>query len=284
MKSICEYLPSSVINLILSLTENQFSQLKEIRLRIGKPCVLHFTKDTKLGCIITKEDIDITLARISDNSLNSVKNQLCQGYITLSGGIRAGIAGEAVIKDGKVSFIHNINGICFRLPREIKGCGSAVAAQIAGEPQPMGTLIISPPGMGKTTLLRDICHILAQNTVVCVIDERDELAACAMGVPSFDMGCHCDIISRTPKHIAIPRAVRTLSPCIIVTDEIGGNEDMHALLDCVTSGVGFVASLHGSSLADAKARLPLLFEYDAVRLAVLIGRGGVGRIDEILKL
>lgn len=249
--------------------------------------MLSFGSDVKFYHSATNEDISITLNKISDYSLNSVKESVCRGFITLHGGIRVGISGEAVIKNGEIAFIHNINGLNFRIPQERKGIADSIINYIYDGNTLFSTLVISPPMMGKTTLLRDIARQLSKSMNVCIIDERSEIAACVNSVPSFDVGIRTDIIDSAPKPQSIAMAIRSLSPEVIITDEIGSLDDCRALFDAAKSGVGFVASMHAQNKTDAMQRqgMPPLFQNDVIKRIIVLGKNNVvGSISDIVKL
>lgn len=284
---ISEYLPPDIQSILQNLNPAQKSSLKEIRIRRQRPIMLAFGNDVKFYHSATNEDISSTLNKISDYSLNSVKDSVRKGFITVQGGIRVGISGEIVMKNNEIAFIHNINGLNFRIPQEIKGIADSVINYIYDGNTLFSTLVISPPMMGKTTLLRDIARQLSKAMNVCIIDERSEIAACVNSVPSFDVGIRTDIIDSAPKPQAIAMAIRSLSPNVIVTDEIGSIEDCSALFDAAKSGVGFVASMHAQSKADAMQRqgMPPLFQNDVIKRIITLGKNKlVGSISDIVKL
>lgn len=284
---ISEYLPPGIKMILFNLTSSQKAMLKEIRIRQQKPLMLSFGKDIKFYHNPTKDDIINTVNKLSDYSLNSVKDSVRKGFITIPGGIRVGISGEIVMKNNEIAFIHNINGLNFRIPQEKMGIADNVIDYIYDGTALFNTLVISPPMMGKTTLLRDIARQLSQFMNVCIIDERNEIAACVNSVSSFDVGIRTDIIDSAPKPQAIAMAIRSLSPNVIVTDEIGSIEDCNALFDAAKSGVGFVASIHAQNKSDAMQRhgmLPL-FENGIIKRIIILGKNNViGSISDILKL
>lgn len=281
------YLPDSINSILSELNAAQRSALKEIRLRLQRPLMLNFGNEVKFYGKTTRPQIAHVIRKISDYSLNSVKNDILKGFVTIPGGIRVGISGEAVIKNGEITFLHNINGISFRIAREKKGVADGVIRDIYDGRNIFNTLVISPPMMGKTTLLRDIARLLSRSMNVCIIDERSEIAACMDSVPSFDVGDRTDIIDSAPKALAIPMAVRSLSPDVVLTDEIGTLDDCTALYDAAKSGVYFVASMHAGSCDDAikKHFTARLFEDGTVKRLIVLGKNNiVGSISEIIKL
>lgn len=287
IQNVLKYMPNSVKDTIYSLNSVQKSTLKEIRLRLQRPFMLNFGDNVKFYQITTKDDILYVTNKLSDYSLNSVKESLCRGFITVAGGIRVGIAGEFIIQNREIKFIHNINGLNFRIPLEKKGAADGIIKYVYDGKTIFNTLIISPPMMGKTTLLRDIARQLSAFVNVCIIDERSEIASCVNSVPSFDVGPRTDIIDSLAKAQAITMAVRSLSPDVILTDEIGSESDCNALFDAAKSGVSFVASVHAKNKADAIKRsgMTKLFENEIVKRLIILGKNNiVGSIDSIIEL
>ena len=174
-----------------------------------------------------------------------------------------------------------VSGFNIRIAREWKGCADGILSQVEASE---GTLIVSPPGLGKTTLLRDIARLLSQRGArVCVIDERGEIAACIDGVPTLDVGPRTDVFSMCPKKTAIMIAVRALSPDVVVTDELGAPGDHEAVLEASRCGVRVVASAHGASLdpASLMAGVSRIIREGAFSLGVLLGPkpGEVARVN-----
>lgn len=287
INTVTQYLPPRHKCLLTDLNSSQKQALKEVRYRLSRPIMLDFGSSFNSYGKADKNDISYILGKLSDHSLNSVKESLCKGYITLSGGIRAGISGEAVLKNGEITFLHNINGINFRIPREKNGIADRILNDIFDGKNVFNTLVLSPPMMGKTTLLRDIARQLSSYFNVCVIDERNEIAACVNGIPSFDVGDRTDIISGSPKDVGIIMAIRSLSPDVILTDEIGSVKDVLALYDAAGSGVKFIASMHGEDQNDAKQKqsLNILFANNIIKRIIILGKNGiVGQIKDVIKL
>ena len=287
LQTLCRYIPHHVKSTILSLDERSLTSLNEVRLRLGRPCMLDVNGKAVFSKMITKDDIDLAVGKLRDYSLNSVMESLRMGYVTLPHGIRVGVCSNGVIKDGQTVFINGINGLCYRIPQKVISDADAIVPNMLCNGRILNTLIISPPKMGKTTLLRDIARILGDKTDVCIIDERNEIASCIDGMPSFDVGKRTDVISSTPKPASIQMAIRSLSPAVIITDEIGKDEDAFALLDAALCGVGFVASIHAESFEDATKRscAELLVKNNVVKLAVVLcNTPHIGSIKEIIRL
>lgn len=289
---ICGLLPARYSEYICSLPNAKLARIKEIRLRIGKP--LAVKKDIRKlasDCIFaemlehtSRDEIELVMARLSDHSMNSVKDTLKQGFIPLKYGCRAGVAGEILFKNGAVDFQRSINSINIRIAHEYKGCSDNIFNEIYDGNNILNTVIISAPMMGKTTLLRDIARRLGDVLNVCIIDERSEIASCCNGIAQFDVGKGTDILDCCPKPEGIAMAIRSMSPNVIITDEIGSEVDCNALADAASCGVSFVATLHADSLASAKRRKSLhtLFDTGAVQKAIILGNShGIGTVESI---
>ena len=287
---IKEFLPIRFSRYIDTLPESKKAGIKEIRLRSGKPVAV------ELGdkCIfaenesyVSAEDIALVMNLLCDYSMNSVKEKISKGFIPLKYGCRAGIAGEAVIKNGNIEFQRNINSINIRIAHEYRGCAEKIFNDIYSKGNVFSTLIVSPPMMGKTTLLRDIARSLGNYVNVAIIDERSEIASCFCGVPQFDTGKRTDVLDGCPKPEGIAMAVRSMAPDVIITDEIGGSNDCKALMEAAVCGVSFIAAMHADSIESAKKRQSAreLFDCGIIKRVILLGKSnGIGTIEEVIKL
>lgn len=247
-----------------SLTNNFFREIEEIRMRIGKPLIIKnnkcewtisknlLTKDILTGYIVTKKDLMETIELITNYSPYAFENEIKSGFITINGGHRIGLAGEIVIENSKVKTIRNINSINFRIAHEIKNCSVSIIKYIS---KPItNTIIISPPGCGKTTLLRDIIRNLSLHYTISVVDERSEIGGNYLGTPQNDLGIHTDILDKCPKTEGMLILLRSMSPEIIAVDEIGTIDDANSILNITNSGVKIICTLHGENLDDIKNR------------------------------
>lgn len=225
----------------------KFVDICEIRVRCNKNLVVYtFGGRYVIDYICTREDIDFILKVATSRSLYAVEESVKHGYISFDGGIRIGIVGEAVLDNGKLLSIKNINSLVIRIAKSVQALPLEVLPIIADF---NNTLIISPPYLGKTTMLREMTRRLSNSgNDILVIDERNELSATTNGVQSLDLGANSDIIVGVPKKDCYEGAVRTMSPDIIVTDEIFGTEEVECLIDSVRSGVKIMATAHGNDI------------------------------------
>ncbi len=265
-----KYLPYNIFSALLRIDADVSSRVEEIRLRALQPLMV-YTCDNgfcvgeggTLGrgrIVVTPHDLEQTFSAITGKSPYAFEDDLRQGFLTLNGGIRAGIAGSAVQGSGSVRTYKSINGINFRIPREATGISNKLLPYISENGRLVNTLIISSPKLGKTTLLRDIarCAGSGEDTAACkvsLIDERQELASSAYGEPLFDVGIETDVISGVRKHEGVFMALRALSPDVIVTDEIGKSDDLEALREVANAGVVMVTSAHAPDLETLLSRL-----------------------------
>ncbi len=268
-------------------------EAEEIRLIQGKPVFIRYPdgdyyitrkgvlcRDEKKGIQVDRRQMAETLERVTKSSLYSVKDEIKNGYVTIDGGHRVGIVGTGVINADTVEFIKNISAMNIRIATEVIGCSDAIIPDIL-DGGIANTLIISPPGCGKTTLLRDIVrNISYRGYCVAVADERSEICAMHEGESIFDIGGHTTVLEGCPKSYAMCALLRAMSPDVIVTDELGEDGDTNAVSKIINSGVSVIASAHGrdtKQLMRKKAFRKLLPMFDMV--VVLSKRDGVGTIE-----
>ncbi len=263
------------------------SKLQEIRLKEGKYVILYLgEREIVNNYKVTRADIKFILQRISNYSLFAFEDEIKQGFITMKGGHRIGLAGECVMDGDDVRTIKNITSLNIRLCKQIIGCSKKVVPYIVEEGEVKNTLIISPPKCGKTTLLRDIVRDISQNykKKVVVVDERSEIAACYEGVPQMTLGIRTDVLDNCIKSKGMIMAIRSLSPEVIVCDELGTDNDIAALMMAYNSGVKIITSIHGYGIDDLKNRRIFKDVIDnniLERIIILSNREGAGTIEGV---
>lgn len=286
---VLQVLPKKIIEIIEGKVDTK--KIQEIRIKVNKPVIINLSsKEVILNSIVTLDDIKQILVRVSNYSLYAYEEEIKQGYITIKGGHRIGIAGECVLSQGEVRTIRNISSLNIRICREVKGCSNEVMKFITENNRVFNTLIVSPPKCGKTTILRDIARNISNgmpiNSLmgkkVSIIDERSEIASCFNGVPQLDVGIRSDILDNCLKKDGMIMAIRSLSPDILICDEIGTDGDMEALNMAFNSGVNIIVSIHGYSIEDIYRRRifkDLLENSILDRIIVLSNKNGPGTIE-----
>lgn len=230
------------------------SSISEIRLRLNRPVQIACVDGKKLwGAPVDGDGFSKLLNYLMKNSLYACEQELAQGFFTAGNGCRVGVCGK-LCADRDDARMANISSICIRIPRERHGCADELFESIyrAGF---SSSLILSPPGKGKTTLLREIVRRISDDGVnVAIADERDEISACVEGVPALDVGRSTDVMCACGKARAISMMLRSCAPEIIAVDEIGGMEDAEALCDAARCGVKIIATAHAQGIAQAHQR------------------------------
>lgn len=280
-------LPEFYKNILSCVTEDFAKEIKEIRFRNGGAVALH--KGNDIYYITTSGKLTLTcydnvlktddkqlqeiVFCLSRRSLHTYQEMIAKGYIPLRGGCKAGVAGRAVMKNGSVYSVSSFNSVNIRVAREFYGCSKSLR-ELVGDCHSF--LIVGTPLSGKTTLLRDLCRYYSGKNSPsplksAIIDERDEIASLSFGC-GLDVGEHTDVLALYPKAIGTEIAVRTLSPDIIVLDEIGGEDEARSLLSAVNTGVDIIATAHGSCIDEVLKRpnIKSLVDAGAFKKAVVL--------------
>lgn len=266
MDEILRYFPNKIYQIFSNLLQENpqiGNELQEIRIRVDKPIILKLKeKDLILQYNILQTEILQIVERLCENSIYAYKNQICEGFITIKGGHRVGLTGSCVIENGKITNIKYISSLNIRIAREVKNCSTRILREIIDIENKTiyNSIIVAPPGRGKTTILRDIIRRLSdgieeinfRGKTCGVVDERGEIAAMYKGVPQNDVGIRTDIIENVSKNKGIHMLIRTMAPEIIACDEIGSKEDVEAIHYALYSGVKGIFTMHGKNVEDIK--------------------------------
>ena len=244
------------------------SELAELRLRAGRPAVAVTVSGKLIPCSdkLTREDIEACFQELCRCSVHSYAREIAEGYITLESGHRAGFCGTAVMHHDKLETLRDISSINLRLAHEVTGCGEQLYNAVFSKGL-QSLLLAGKPMSGKTTVLRDLARMIGNEHRVALIDSRCELAAVYRGTPTLDVGLNTDVLSGYPRAEGMMTALRTLSPEVIICDEIGG--DYAAIEQCLSCGVKLIATIHAGTLdeltqKEQTAKLLPLFDYAAV--------------------
>lgn len=258
---------------LLSSLSRVIQKLQEIRIRVLCPCIFIIGKkeyypdfngvlseDIRQAYVFSEEDVDMIFNHICDYSPYAYESQLKQGFMTVAGGHRVGVGGQVVLENGRIAMMKKVAFLHIRVVHEVLGAGDEILPYLFEKKEFLNTLIISSPGAGKTTMLRDLTRSLSDGSTyadgkqICVIDERSELAGCYMGIPQNHIGIRTDVLDACPKADGMMMAIRSMGPEILVVDELGLKKDYEALDMASVCGIRLLASVHGNCLSQILAK------------------------------
>ncbi len=271
---------------VRALPTDAKERVREIRIRAGRPMLALAEAELFLcekgpcrmeqAIVPDRDDCRRLLNAMCGHSLYAYEEEMRSGFLTLKGGFRVGLAGRAVVERGEVQKLTQIGGFNIRIARELHGAASRLMPHILAKGGVRSTLILSPPGLGKTTMLRDAVRRVSEaGFSVALADERGEVAALLSGVPQLDVGPRTDVLDGCPKEIALSLLLRSMSPQVIATDELGSASEAVALRRAAAGGVAVLATAHAKDLSQAQKN-PLLADILPLfpRIAALGGRPG----------
>lgn len=290
----CALLPPRLQNTALALPLERKARVEELRLRIGRPLFLTLPEgEAPLPQTrVLRHDLEHVLDRATEYSRYAAAETIRRGYATAAGGFRVGLCGTALPGEDGSGGLRDISSLAVRIPRVCEGTALPVLPELLENGRPVSALLLSPPGGGKTTLLRDIVRLLSQGSDCCppqrvaLVDERGELAAVHRGRPQLDVGSHTDIMDACPKRLAVPMLLRAMNPQVIALDEIALEADVEAICAAAGCGAALLATVHAASLDDLSAR-PVgrtLLGCGVFRRAVLISGSGDIRACRVERL
>jgi stage III sporulation protein AA len=273
-----ELLPEAVRRGIGSLPQD----LTELRLRAKQPAeVVCGCRSEFRGEALSAALLSHTAHSLSEHSLYAREDELSEGYFTAAGGCRVGVCGRMSLEENGRLHMTHISSLCIRAAREVIGAADGIMDVLYENGRVCSALILSPPGMGKTTMLRDVLRQLSERGIrTAAADERGELAVCLLGVPTMDVGRRTDVMDGCPKRIAMRMLVRSMAPQVIVTDELGHAGDMEAVLDALRCGVQVIASVHADDERSAYLRCGA--EIGCFERLIILG-GMPGQVKKVIR-
>ena len=282
-------MPRFIAEEIVHLNLN--NSITEIRIRSKNKIIVICSKNEFVLDLIASPKIILDiLLNVSKMSIYAIQTDLNNGFVVIRGGHRIGVCGEVVYENGRIKNIKNICSLNIRVARQIFGCADSVMPQIIINGIFQNTLIVSPPGCGKTTLLRDIIRQISNGIKtlgingknVSLIDERGEIASCYDGAPTLDIGIRTDVMSNIDKSTGMSMVIRSMAPDIIATDEIGSAKDILAIKAAIFSGVKVIFTMHGDSLKSVleNTNVKELIDMNVFSKIILLSSGKIPGIVE----
>lgn len=285
MSALLRFLPEKIYALVSNL---QMDKLSEIRLRVNKPIFIHYNGVyqflAKNSYLVSACDIEEVILRLTKHSVYAYEDNIRQGFLTGDAGERVGLCGTCVFERGNILTIKDITSLCIRVPRQVFGIADFLFKSIFANGI-VNLLVVSPPGMGKTTLLREIARQISTKSTknILVLDEKNEL----FSLNSFDLGITTDVLSNVDKAYGFTKGVANLRPDVIVCDELSSKTDVEGANFASLSGVKVIASAHASTIEDLRRKptFNMLFDNKIFDYAVILSdRLGLGTVEKVINL
>lgn len=291
INQILPFLPERLSQTICALPEGVRQDIEEIRCRTGYPPELItsqgvYQQTERVVAAFTSQEAQEMLQKISHYSLYTLEEELRRGYITIRGGHRIGLAGHVLTENGRVLRLRDVTFFNIRLAKQIIGAANSIVPHLYYEGHWLSTLIIGAPLTGKTTMLRDLARQISEGIAARkiggrktgIVDERSEIAGCVSGVPQNQIGPRTDVLDACPKAEGMMMMIRSMSPEVLIVDEIGRKEDTEALLEALNAGVSVMATAHGYRLDQVRRRpaLTTLFESAFFQRFIIVSRNRLG--------
>ncbi len=271
LEGVLSYVPETLKRIFSAVFLKVGDNIQEIRIRSGLPLVIvtssgnfavlpdgNLSPTVNGAYIASPDDVKRVFYAVCENSIYAFTDDIRQGFVTIRGGHRVGITGRATVANGKIESFREITSLNIRIAREVIGAADSIIDDVLKPSGILNTLIVSPPMGGKTTVLRDLTRQISDRGIkTAVVDERGEIASIFHGMPQNNVGIHTDVIENVSKAEGMTMLLRTMSPELIVTDEISTKSDAEAISRCFGTGVAVVATAHGSSVKEIMKRRPL---------------------------
>jgi len=306
-KRVLDYLDPQISKLLYSIPKSYIEKIEEIRLRVERPLMIYMegsdyyvTNNGELSnkeiisYIVKKENIFKTFQILCNYSIYSIEEELKNGFITIKGGHRVGLVGKAIYGNNGLKTIKDISSLNIRIAKQKIGASDKLLKYIIKKPNNIyHTLIVSPPQCGKTTILRDLIRNISNGVPkysfkglkVGVVDERSELGGMYKGCPQNNIGVRTDILDGCQKYDGIMILLRSMSPNVIATDELGSAQDINAIHEAIRSGVKIIATVHGEDIHDVRTKpnmKEIINENIFERIVILDNSCGVGTVRDII--